>query len=162
MNYDLTDKQNRKKFVKRANYLLAKQRTNVALIDESKRTPNQNSYVHVLCRILAMDVGVSERYAKLVYFKEKANPEIFVSVIKDPITGKTEKFIRSTCDLTIKEMSDAIKNFFLWASEVAGYELPKATLKEDGSLVFDSEEEKQKFKKAQLETSKMDEPYPDE
>ena len=155
MNYDLSQKEDRKKFLHRANMLLRKQRTNVALIDESKRTPNQNSYIHVLCRILAMDTGVSERYAKLVYFKELANPDIFVSVSKDPIAGKPIKFIRSSCDLTVPEMARAIDNFLRWAAE-QGYELPQASLNEDGELVFASEEEKEKFHRAQLETSKLD------
>lgn len=155
MNYDLSQKEDRKKFLRRANMLMRKQRTNVALIDESKRTINQNSYIHVLCRILAEDTGVSERYAKLVYFKELANPDIFVSVSKDPIAGKPIKFIRSSCDLSVPEMAQAITNFLQWSAE-QGYDLPQASLDEDGQLVFASEEEKEKFHRAQIETSKLD------
>lgn len=155
MIYDLSIKEDRKKFIKRANLLLSKQRTNVSLIDESKRTLNQNSYIHVLCRILALDTGVSERYAKLVYYKELANPDIFVSVTKDPITGKPIKFIRSSCDLTIKEMAQSITNFLQWAAE-QGYQLPQASLNDDGQLVFASDEEKEKFHRAQIETSVID------
>jgi len=46
MNYDLTIKEERKKFIQRANALLAKQRSNVCLKDESNRTLNQNKYIH--------------------------------------------------------------------------------------------------------------------
>ena len=40
MNYDLSNKEWRKRFVKYANSLLEKQRTNVVLVDESNRTLN--------------------------------------------------------------------------------------------------------------------------
>ena len=119
MNYDLTDKEWRRKFVKYANQLLKKQRTNVSLVDESMRTLNQNSYVHILCRIMALETGVSEDYAKQVYFKRMANNELFVRVTKDILTGKMIKVIRSSSELSVPEMTKAISNFIQWAAEQA-------------------------------------------
>ena len=156
MNYDLTVKEERKKFIHRANVLLKNKRNNVSLIDESNRTLNQNSYIHLLCRILAQDTGVSVPYAKQVYFKEIANPDIFVSVTKDAITGKMVKFTRSTCDLTITEMRHAISNFIIWAAE-NGYKLPEANINDDGSMEFKSDEDKQAYHQAVIKTSKTDE-----
>lgn len=156
MNYDLSIKDERRRFVKRANELLSKQRSNVCLKDESNRTPNQNSYIHVLCRIMAMETGVSERYAKQVYFKQSANPDIFNSITRDPITGKPTPFQRSSSELTIPEMSTAIDHFIFWAAE-QGYKLPEASLGPDGSLTFKSEEDKKAFHQAQISTSKLDE-----
>lgn len=156
MNYDLSIKDERRRFVKRANALLKNQRSNVCLIDESNRTLNQNAYLHVLCRVLAMDTGVTENYAKQIYFKRIANPEIFVSVTRDPVTNEAISYVRSTADVTITDMSKAIDNFLMWASE-NGYNLPQASLNEDGSLSWNSEEDKEAFHKAQIETSKMDE-----
>lgn len=153
MNYDLTQKEDRRRFLRRANHLLRKQRENVALVDESNRTPNQNSYLHVLCRILAQDIGTSEYYAKQVYFKRFANQELFIRMSKDELTGKMVETIRSSAELTIPEMSKAIDNFHMWAAE-QGYKLPEATLKEDGSLEFKSEEDKKAFHQAQIMTSK--------
>ena len=103
MNYDLrkSNKESRKKFVKYANSLLRNERSNVCLIDESNRTLNQNSYIHVLCRILAAQTGVTEAYAKQVYFKSIANPDIFINVTKDTLTNQMVKVTRSTTDLTI-------------------------------------------------------------
>lgn len=152
MNYDLTVKEDRKKFVKRCNELLRSKRTNVSVVDESNRTLNQNCYIHVLCRILAQDIGVTESYAKQVYFKEIANPDIFISVTKDPLTNKVVKTTRSTRDLTIAEMSKAIKQFVDWAAE-EGYVLPEATLANDGSMSFVSEQDKAAFHQAQIRTS---------
>ena len=156
MNYDLSIKDERRRFVKRANELLKKMRTNVCLKDESNRTLNQNSYVHVLCRILAMDIGVSEHYAKRVYFKQLANADIFQSITKDPLTGVPTAFLRSSSELTITEMSSAINNFLMWAAE-QGYHLPSASLNDDGSLSWASEQDRAAFHKAQIETSKLDE-----
>ena len=156
MNYDLTTKESRLRFIRRCNALLKNQRTNVVLIDESNRTLNQNKYIHVLCRILAADIGVTEQYAKQVYFKSLANPQLFVTVSKDPLTGEMVKTIRSTCDLTIEEMRKAIDGFRRWAAE-NGYTLPEATLQDDGTMTFEDDNHKIAFHQAEIETSKMEE-----
>lgn len=153
MNYDLTNKENRKRFIQRCNSLLKNQRNNVVLIDESNRTLNQNRYIHVLCRILANDVGVTEEYAKQVYFKELANRDIFVTFTKDPIADKMVEVHRSTCDLTIEEMSRAITRFIAWAAE-NGYVLPEATLNDDGTMTFNDDQSNEAFHQAEIETSK--------
>ena len=155
MNYDLTIKQDRRKFVRRANSLLRNQRSNVALVDESNRTLNQNRYIHVLCRIMAEGTGTTERYAKQVYFKELANPDIFVRVTKDPLTNEMIKTIRSTCDLTVTEMSRAIDSFVRWASE-QGYTMPEASLSDDGTMTFASDKDREAFHKAEIQTSKLE------
>ena len=156
MNYDLTTKESRLRFIKRCNALLKNRRTNVVLIDESNRTLSQNKYIHVLCRILAADIGVTEQYAKQVYFKTLANPDIFVTVSKDPLTGEMVKTVRSTCDLTIQEMRRAIEGFRIWAAD-NGYALPEATLEDDGTMTFENDGDKIAFHQAEIETSKMEE-----
>lgn len=156
MNYDLTIKVDRRRFIKRANYLLRKQRTNISLLDESKRTLEQNKYLHVLCRILAEDSHTSEEYIKEVCFKQLANKGIFSASTKDPITKKPVQYLRSTTELSIPEMSQAISNFILWAAEW-GYNLPEASLDDDGNLTFKTDNDREAFHKAQLQTSKFDE-----
>jgi len=163
MNYDLTIREDRKRFVKRANQLLRDKRDNVCLSDESKRTVRQNNYIHILFRILALETGTTEQYAKQVYFKELANPDIFVRVTKDKLTGKMIKTIRSTCDIEIKEMSKAIQNFLIWASSPdINIQLPAATLNQDGSITFASDFDRQAYHQAVIKTSVLDEiTYPD-
>lgn len=155
MNYNLKEKEDRKRFLRRANSLLRNQRTNVSLIDESNRTLNQNSYIHILCRIMASQTGVTERYAKQVYFKDFANHDLFFTVTKDPITNHMVSMTRSTCDLTIPEMRKAIMNFRLWASE-NGYYLPEASISDDGTMSFTSTADQEAFNNAIIETSKVD------
>lgn len=155
MNYDLSIKEDRRRFILRANKLLEKQRTNISLKDESNRTLNQNSYIHVLCRIMASDTGTTEAYAKEVYFKEMANKDIFVRVTKDTLTGQMVKTTRSTCDLNISEMRRAITNFRNWAAE-QGYFLPDAIINDDGTMTFASDADRDAFHQAQIETSKLE------
>lgn len=154
MNYDLRNKIDRKRFVSYANSLLKKQRARIVLTDESDRTLNQNSYLHVLCRILAIETGVKEAYSKEVYFKRLANPDLFVSEVENPITGEKTQYLRSTSELTVEEMSRAISNFRMW-SEENGYYLPDATY-EDGVMIFASEEDKEAFFRGEREAAKLD------
>ena len=155
MNYDLrrSNKEDRKRFIRYANSLLKNERSNVCLIDESNRTLNQNSYLHVLCRILAAYSGVTEYYAKQVYFKEMANPDIFVTVTKDQFTGQMIKRTRSTSELSVTEMRKAINRFREW-SEENGCLLPDATIKDDESVEFKSNQDREAFNQAAIETSK--------
>ena len=156
MNYDLTNKEERKRYVRYTNMLLREQRSNVKVVDESNRTPKQNSYIHVLCRILAVEVGVTEHYAKYVYLKKNACPEIFISATKDKITGKMEEVVRSTKDLTIPEMRKAIMRLREWASNELDCYLPDATIKDDGTVEFKSEKDKIAYHQAEITTSKLD------
>jgi len=148
MIYDLSIKEDRKKFLKRANDLMNKMRTCVSLTDESIRTLNQNAYIHVLFRIMADYTGESEEYAKQVYFKELANPDIFIKVTKDPITKKMIKYTRSSSEVSVQEMGRAIDKFIIWAAE-NGVELPEADTNEDGSVTFASQQDADAFHQAE-------------
>lgn len=156
MNYDLRDKQDRKRFLRYANMLMKNQRTNVKLVDESGRTLNQNSFAHVLIRIVASYTGETEYYAKQVYFKQMANPGIFSTVTKDMTTGKMMYILRSTTELSIPEMRMAIAGFKQWVLETFDGKLvlPEATIEDDGSVTFASDSDKNGFEKAEVDASK--------
>ena len=153
MIYDLTNPLHRKQFVKRANKMLERHCTNAVLVDESKRTYNQNSYIHVLIRLMALNTCVKESYAKNVYFKQLANPDLFIEENEDPVAGNKIMSLRSSSELTIEEMSRAINNFRHWAED-NGYYLPEASFDEDERAVFKSAADEQAFKQAELETTR--------
>lgn len=153
MIYDLTNPLHRKQFARRANLMLKRHCTNAVLIDESKRTYNQNAYLHVLIRLMALNTGVKESYAKAVYFKQLANPDLFLVENNDPVTGNKVISFRSTSELSIEEMSRAINNFRHWAED-NGYYLPEATLDDTEKLVFKSEDDEKAFKQAEMETAR--------
>jgi len=153
MIYDLTNPLHRKQFAARANKMLERHCTNAVLADESKRTPNQNSYLHVLIRLMALNTGVKESYAKSVYFKQLANPDLFIQEYDDPVTGDKIQALRSSSELTIEEMAVAINNFRHWAED-NGYYLPDATFDEDERAIFKSAADEQAFKQAEIETAR--------
>lgn len=152
MTYDLSNPLHRKQFVKRANKMLERHCTNAILVDESRRTYNQNSYLHVLIRTMALLTGVKESYAKNVYFKQLANPDLFVYENDDPIAGKLVS-LHSSSELTVEEMSRAISNFRHWAED-NGYYLPDATVDENDKIVFKTDADEKAFKQAQIETDR--------
>lgn len=154
MKYDLTIPLHRKKFAARCNALLRQSATCVELQDESKRTVSQNRYLHVIIRVLAMETGVTESYAKDVYFKQLANPDIFITTHVDPVTNAELQYLKSTATLTKDEMSRAINTFRHW-SEEQGYYLPDATPDDTGDVVFVNSEQEQIFHQAELETENM-------
>ena len=153
MIYDLTNPLHRKQFVKRANKMLEKKCKFATLIDESTRTPNQNAYLHVLIRMMALNTGVKESYAKSVYFKQLANPDLFVKKEDDPVTGAPAYYLRSSSELSVEEMSVAITNFRHWAED-NGYYLPDATLDETEQMVFKTPQDEEAYHQAELETSR--------
>lgn len=158
MNYDLRNKEDRKRYLRYANMLLRQQRPNVKIVDESNRTLNQNSYMHILVRIVAQYTGETEYYAKQVYFKEMANPGIFSTVTKDSITGKVISRLRSSKELSIPEMRRAIWGFRQWVLETFEGKLilPDAIIEDNGNVTFGSDEEREGFARAEIESSKVE------
>lgn len=88
----------------------------IEITEKSFRTSRQNSYLHTIIGIVAMETGVTIDYAKQRYFKALCNPDLFVVEIKDPFTGMT-KMLRSSASLSKEEMSTAIDRFKRWAYE---------------------------------------------
>lgn len=154
MIYNLSNPLHRKQFAKRANQLLKNRSTRIELTDSSNRTLNQNSYLHVLIRILAIETGVSESYSKDVYFKTLANHDIFERSEANPITGEEVRVLRSTSSLSMHEMSQAIHNFVTWAAS-NGYYLPEAVDYSAKNITFSSEHDRKAFENAEIETERL-------
>lgn len=69
MLYNLSIPLDRERFAARANALLQKGSV-VELTEKTLRTHNQNSYLHLIIGVVAMEVGVTLEYAKKEYFKK--------------------------------------------------------------------------------------------
>lgn len=121
MLYNLSNPLDRERFAARANALLQKGSV-VDLTEKTLRTHNQNSYLHLIIGVVAMDVGVTLEYAKREYFKKLVNADLFIRKAQDRFSGEIE-VIRSSADLTIEEMSMAIDRFKRWGAE-NGFYLP--------------------------------------
>jgi hypothetical protein len=115
MQYDLANDLQRQTFITRCKALLDKGVV-VDLAERSFRSRNQNSYLHLLIGVVAMETGTTVAYAKEWYFKRLCNKDLFVTTRADRYAGQVE-LVRSSADLTQEEMSMAIDRFKRWGSE---------------------------------------------
>ena len=127
MLYNLSMPLDRERFATRAKALLQKGSV-IDLTEKTLRTHNQNSYLHLIIGVVAMDVGVTLEYAKREYFKKLVNADLFIRKEQDRFSGEIE-VIRSSASLTIEEMSIAIDRFKRWGAE-NGFYLPSPEDKE--------------------------------
>lgn len=119
MKYNLAIPLDRERFAERANALIRKGAV-VELTDKNGRSRNQNSYLHLVLGVVAMEVGVTRDYCKEYYFKRLVNPDIFVRIVKDPLAGEIQ-VTRTSKDLTMEEASVAIDRFKRWCAEEGIY-----------------------------------------
>jgi len=122
MKYNLATELDRQRFVARARALLDKQGF-VELKDCAQRTLNQNSYLHLLLGVVALDTGNDLAYVKTWYFKRLVNPDLFIVKRRDKYCGEVETE-RSTTELTKEETSIAIDRFKRWGNE-NGFYMPE-------------------------------------
>ena len=115
MQYDLTSDLQRKAFLSKVDNLLERGAV-VELTERTFRSRNQNSYLHLLIGVVAMDTGNTLDYCKEMYFKRLVNRDLFISTRVDRYAGEVE-VIRSSADLTKEEMSIAIDRFKRWGSQ---------------------------------------------
>ena len=115
MQYDLTSDLQRKAFLSKVDNLLERGAV-VELTERTFRSRNQNSYLHLLIGVVAMETGNTLDYCKEMYFKRLVNRDLFISTRVDRYAGEVE-VIRSSADLTKEEMSMAIDRFKRWGSE---------------------------------------------
>jgi hypothetical protein len=94
----------------------------VELKKKMNRTIQQNKYLHLLLSWFASETGYSLEYVKTEFFKRTCNPQIFVVRVKGRM-GSIED-LRSSADLSTKEMTTAIDRFRNWSASEAGIYLP--------------------------------------
>lgn len=123
MVYDLSNSYDREKFKRRVNTLY--QRQNVVELSEHKprRTTPQNSYLHLLLGMFAMETGNTLEFVKQEYFKRLVNRDLFVERRHDRYAGEIE-VLRSSRNLNTEEMTTAIERFRNWSASEAGIYLP--------------------------------------
>lgn len=121
MLYNLATELDRQRYQAKSELLL-KRGAVVELTEKMQRTRAQNSYLHLLIGVVAMETGNTLQYCKDVYFKRIANPGLFIERHKDALVGEVE-LLRSSADLSKEEMQEAIDRFKRWGAE-NGFYLP--------------------------------------
>ena len=119
MTYDLSNARHLAQFHTRIS-ALEERGASVELRELTGRTKAQNSYLHLILGVVAMDTGNTLDYTKEVYFKRLVNPDIFVQEVNDLYVGKVQ-VVRSSAELTKETMSTAIDKFKRWAAEQGIY-----------------------------------------
>lgn len=88
-----------------------------------QRSLAQNSYLHVVLGYFASEFGYTLEEVKYEYFKKEVNNDIFTSTRKNK-RGQEVTYLRSSSDLTTKEMTDAIERFRNYSSAMCGLYIP--------------------------------------
>lgn len=121
MLYNLSTELDRQRFQAKCELLL-KRGVVAELTEKMQRTRAQNSYLHLIIGVVAMETGNTLDYCKEVYFKRIANPQLFVKRYTDTLAGEVE-ILRSSADLSKEEMQEAIDRFKRWGAD-NGFYLP--------------------------------------
>ena len=115
MIYNLSDEYHKLQFLNRCRALAGKG-TVVELTEKTFRTRNQNSYLHVLIGVVAMETGNTIEDVKVHYFKDLVNADIFKRTHEDNL-GNVIVSYRSSAEVSKEEMSMAIDRFKKWGAE---------------------------------------------
>lgn len=124
MFYNLGNSLDKERFKARCNALYKKGAL-VEMTESVGKTIRQNSYLHLLIGVVAMETGNTIEYTKREYFKRLVNPSLFLTEKEDPFIGKV-KDLKSINDLTKEDLSTAIDRFKRWGAENGIY-LPDPT-----------------------------------
>jgi len=115
MLYNLNDEYSRQKFAARVRYLWDK-RSLVELTDASRRSGQQNRYLHVCLGIIAVETGNSLEVVKQQIYKETVCPDIYVTIKDDPILGQV-KIVKSSAKISREQMSESIDRLRKFAAD---------------------------------------------
>lgn len=124
MIYDISNPEQRQKFIIRINELLHTNKIVELIVKHPTRTIRQNSYLHLCLGCVALEVGVTIQHVKEVYFKLTVNPDVFVFTYNDKVLKIPLEKLKSTTLLTTEELSVCIERFKIWASKNVGVCIP--------------------------------------
>ncbi|MBA7489033.1 MAG: hypothetical protein HG422_08430 [Prevotella sp.] len=123
--YDTSNPLDKANFLLRAKKLAESGKIVELTEKKPHRTLSQNAYCHLAIAYFASQYGCSLEWAKSQYFKKLVNPELFVREKEDKFLGRV-KYLRSSADLDVCEMSLAIDRWRNWCSMEASIYIPSA------------------------------------
>lgn len=123
MIYQLREAEQAEKLNKRIAEAIAKQELiEVKVI--TKRSLNQNRYLHLLINFVAGEVGEDVQFIKESVFKIESNRDLFLVEYESPTLNKKVRYIRSTSDIPKSDLTTAIDNFRNFCALHYGIYLP--------------------------------------
>lgn len=123
MIYDTSNPLDKANFMLRAKKLAESGKIVELAEKKPKRSLSQNAYCHLAISYFASQYGCTLDWAKEQYFKKLVNPDLFIREKEDKFLGKV-KYLRSSADLDVTEMSLAIDRWRNWCSIQASIYVP--------------------------------------
>lgn len=123
--FDLSNPLDKANFLLRAKKLAESGKIVELTEKKPRRTLSQNAYCHLAIAYFASQYGCSLEWAKSQYFKKLVNPDLFIREKEDKFLGSV-KYLRSTADLDVSEMSMAIDRWRNWCSMEASIYIPNS------------------------------------
>ena len=123
--YDTSNPLDKANFLLRAKKLAESGKIVELTEKKPRRTLSQNAYCHLAIAYFASQYGCSLEWAKSQYFKKLVNPDLFIREKEDKFLGSV-KYLRSTADLDVSEMSMAIDKWRNWCSMEASIYIPNS------------------------------------
>ncbi len=108
---------------------------------KAMRSVKQNSYLHAILTIFAVEYGETIEYTKQTIFKATVNADLFIYERTNKITGEIREALLSSKDISKDEMIIAIEKFRKFASENGIYIMDAEEFKQNYFLVQKMEEE---------------------
>lgn len=136
MRFNLSKKGEVQRVKTRLNFLFKKGATIEIVEKRQQRTRKQNSYLHLILSLFAMETGYTLEEVKQDIFKRDVCKDFFEYRKGD------RTFYKSTSDLDTGQMTLAIDKFRNWSSVEAGIYLPEAN---EQDLLNRIEEEMQRY-----------------
>lgn len=123
MRYDLSNEFQAAQASARFAQLKAKG-ASIDLVEKRVRTLDQNSYLHLLLQYMALALGESVEYVKVVYYKRHCSPDLFITSKFDTVLFQQIETLRSSRDLSVEEMTISIERFREFALRECNEYLP--------------------------------------
>ena len=140
MIYDLNNEYDVPNFCEKVKYFIDKRYVVTLSRKMPQRTLKQNNYLYLILSYFSAESGYSVDEVKVDFFKKHCNPDLFYRE-KVNKKGVTIKYLRSSSELDVNEMTLAINRFRNWSSAEASIYLPSP---EDHEYITHCEKEIEK------------------
>lgn len=123
MRYDLSNPFHAEQARARLEKLISRGAT-ADITEKVVRTRDQNSYLHLAIRYIAICIGEDADYVKEKYYKRLCNRDLYLREKYDKVLRSKVAYLRSSRELTKEEMSLSIDRFRTFAVIDLGEYIP--------------------------------------
>jgi len=111
--------------IQRLQFLIKNEKVFEIIEKRRTRSISQNSFLHLILSVYALEMGETLKYTKEEIFKKEINKDVFLCERVNIKTGEIRHDWRSTSTLNTKEMTTCIDRFRHHAAKDLGLYLPE-------------------------------------